>query len=352
MIKKIEIENFQSHKKTVLEFDAGVNVIIGESDAGKSAINKALNWVVNNRPSGEAFRSNWGGDTRVSIWVDDKKITRLKKGTTVNQYIIEQKGREEQIYNSFGQNVPDEVVKILNMSELNFQYQIDSPFLLSNTSGEVARYLNKVANLEEIDNSLLNADRRKKQINKNLESLEDEKLDIIEKLNEFEFIDEYREKLVKIEAQNTEIEQIKNDFLLICNIIENIDNFEKQINKLSAVEKFSIELKAVEALNIEIEEIEIKGIDLSVLAKEIKSSEQRIKEHKQILSYMPDINKIENLSDIVEKQINQTHVLSEIINDIMILEKEIQNNCNELKELENEFETNFPDICPLCGGRT
>ena len=36
MIIKVEIENFQSHKNTVLEFVPGTNVVIGESDAGKS----------------------------------------------------------------------------------------------------------------------------------------------------------------------------------------------------------------------------------------------------------------------------------------------------------------------------
>jgi len=71
MIKQLTIKNFQSHKKTKLEFSDGVNIIIGQSDSGKTAIIRALNWVVNNKPSGDSFRSHWGGDTNVEITMED-----------------------------------------------------------------------------------------------------------------------------------------------------------------------------------------------------------------------------------------------------------------------------------------
>jgi len=56
MIKYLQIQNFQSHKDSLLEFDPGVNVIVGSSDSGKTAVIRALRWLVWNRPSGDAFR--------------------------------------------------------------------------------------------------------------------------------------------------------------------------------------------------------------------------------------------------------------------------------------------------------
>jgi len=47
MINSLTIQNFQSHKNTTLEFDNGINIIIGQSDSGKTAIIRALNWVIN-----------------------------------------------------------------------------------------------------------------------------------------------------------------------------------------------------------------------------------------------------------------------------------------------------------------
>jgi len=49
MLKKISIQNFQSHKKTELDLVDGINVIYGLSQSGKSAILRALNWIIFNR---------------------------------------------------------------------------------------------------------------------------------------------------------------------------------------------------------------------------------------------------------------------------------------------------------------
>ena len=58
MLKSISIKNYQSHKETDLTFNEGVNVITGTSDSGKTAILRSLSWLINNRPSGDAFK-NW-----------------------------------------------------------------------------------------------------------------------------------------------------------------------------------------------------------------------------------------------------------------------------------------------------
>ena len=57
MIKEINIKNFQSHDNTNLILDSGVNVIVGSSDSGKSAIIRALRWVTSCVPRGEIGRA-------------------------------------------------------------------------------------------------------------------------------------------------------------------------------------------------------------------------------------------------------------------------------------------------------
>ena len=47
-IKKIELHNFQSHEYTEMEFDRGLNVILGNSDVGKTAILRAIKWALYN----------------------------------------------------------------------------------------------------------------------------------------------------------------------------------------------------------------------------------------------------------------------------------------------------------------
>jgi exonuclease SbcC len=133
-----------------------VNVLVGESDSGKSAIIRALNWVVNNKPSGDSFRSHWENSyTGVGVVVDKFIVWRDKGKENIYAIKLEKdlgKSIESlQVFRSFNQDVPEEIKNLLNISPLSLQSQFSSPFLLSMSSGEVAKYLNKIVHLDKID---------------------------------------------------------------------------------------------------------------------------------------------------------------------------------------------------------
>lgn len=52
---KLRIQNFQAHKDTTIEFDRITTIVGGPSDTGKSAVLRALKWVVKNEPKGTSF---------------------------------------------------------------------------------------------------------------------------------------------------------------------------------------------------------------------------------------------------------------------------------------------------------
>ena len=54
-IRRLVIDNFQSHEHTEVEFGSGLNVVVGPSDFGKSALVRALRWVLYNEPRGANF---------------------------------------------------------------------------------------------------------------------------------------------------------------------------------------------------------------------------------------------------------------------------------------------------------
>ena len=78
MIKSMTFKNFRSHKKTEFKFHKGVNVLVGTTRSGKTNTIRGLNWIVNNKPSGNSYRSHWGGETFVEIKLDDTSLYRLK----------------------------------------------------------------------------------------------------------------------------------------------------------------------------------------------------------------------------------------------------------------------------------
>ncbi len=123
MIERIKLNNFQSHENSELVFSPGVNVIIGQSDSGKTAIIRALRWLVWNRPLGDAYISHWADKCSVEIEVDKHTIKRIKERKNSNAYYLDGK-----LFNAVGGDIPDEIMKLLNLHEINLQQQLDRPF--------------------------------------------------------------------------------------------------------------------------------------------------------------------------------------------------------------------------------
>jgi DNA repair exonuclease SbcCD ATPase subunit len=148
------IENYQSHEKSVLEFGPGVNVIVGTSNSGKTAILQALNWPLRNRPLGSSFVRNGTEDASVLLSVKDVdgKLSSVRRSRSKkdNYYMLNTNGRESS-FTSFGTDVPLEISQFLNITDLNIQEQLQPYFLVLDPPGQVAQYIRSISGLEEID---------------------------------------------------------------------------------------------------------------------------------------------------------------------------------------------------------
>lgn len=148
MLEKLEIRNFQTHRKLVVNFDQSITCVVGSSDVGKSAVLRALRWLCLNKPNGSGF-VKWGASrTRVRAWFDGRVISRERWGGS-STYSLD--GAE---YKAFGATVPGLIQSVINISEMAFQGQHDAPFWLSLSPGQVSRELNAVVNLDLMDEAL------------------------------------------------------------------------------------------------------------------------------------------------------------------------------------------------------
>ena len=152
MIKSLKIKNFQSHKKTFLKFNKGLNIISGKSDSGKSAIKRTIRWVTDNKPSGDSFRSHWGGIVSAILKTDKNVIKKVRRKS--NTYYLNNKK-----FVSCGRDIPNEIRDAIRISDIGIQNQFDSPFLFSLSGGEVSKFINKIINIEIIDTSISNINR-------------------------------------------------------------------------------------------------------------------------------------------------------------------------------------------------
>ena len=154
MITELTITNFQAHHKLRLGLDPHITTIVGPSDVGKSAVIRALRWLVFNRPVGTDF-INWdkpNNTAEVTAFVGPLCAVTRRRGPGVNSYSI----TDHEAYNAFGNDVPPAVAEVLNLGEVNFQRQHDSPFWFTETAGEVSRRLNQIIDLAIIDTTLAN----------------------------------------------------------------------------------------------------------------------------------------------------------------------------------------------------
>lgn len=101
-IKRIRIENFQSHKDTELSFSDGLNVIVGPSDQGKSAIIRAIKWVLYNEPRGTDFIRQGTNSARVTLELSNGYVITRERAPNKNRYTLKDPDGNVSVFEGFG----------------------------------------------------------------------------------------------------------------------------------------------------------------------------------------------------------------------------------------------------------
>ena len=330
MITKIEIKNFQSHKNTVLEFDKGVNVICGESDNGKSAVIRAIRWVVENQPQGtEKINARWNEDFKeplsVKLYTEKGYVERIRDKKR-NGYNLCKNGEEVHL-DAIGKGVPKEVTDFLNVSDVNFQYQLDPIYLLSKTPGQASQYLNEIVHLDSIDKIMSIADSDKRQLSSEQKIVETDIKKLEEEQKNYEWIDEADNLYIRTKKLNS----------MVDDITEQENELETSISNYETLESSKMDLTEHNKLLEKIMDILIP--DVNELAKSIT-------DYKLYDSQVVDLSEAKKLVNDID---------SIIIQDIDELQKSLISYYELKADLEryeveiNNLKNKLPDICPYCG---
>ncbi len=343
MIKSIRIQNFQSHKDSILDFEPGVNIIIGRSDSGKSAILRAINLLTTNRPSGDSYRSNWGGVTKIEMDTDDAYVARIRSDTN-NEYIL-----GDSHFKAIKTDVPQEILDALNMSEINVQRQLDSPFLLSETSGEVAKHFNKIARLDKIDTATLNVNSAIREIERSIKYKESDLKTKEESLKEYDYLDKFEAEVEALEQLEEDRKQAGNKLSKINTLINEYQDISNEISECNEILKYENQvnhiIELIDSYNYE----EEKYRKLVKIVASIQTVENRLEEYNKLLRLENEVVEIINMID-KRNALNDENVdLMVDIRDILAVEESIGFNQKKLTILQNKFEKEFPNVCPLCG---
>ena len=238
MIDKIKIQNYQSHENTELELSSGINVIIGETDRGKTSILRALNWMFSNRPLGEGFKCDKNIDSEVRVFIskgewDLARIKNLEKNFN-GYFLYHKKDNEKRFdFNKIGSEVPEPIKKALNLSSINYQSQLSNHFLIRESPGEVGRVINDSTRMVDIDSvmswfekELREKRNQERSISKDLENKKEE----IKQYEGIELIGEKIERLLKLENKIPPIKTRLERFSYLVSRLDKLEKEEKESN--------------------------------------------------------------------------------------------------------------------------
>ncbi len=294
MLERLTIENFQKHKKLVIDFDESITTIVGRSDLGKSACIRAIRWVCTNKPSGDGFIKHGSESSTVKLRVDGHTITR-KKGKGANSYTL-----DKQEYHALGQGgVPEDIADLLNVSpNLNFQNQMDAPFWFMLSPGEVSRQINQIVNLDLIDKALGNVASELRRTRTQVQMAEERVEETRKRVNELAWAEEADKELQQLE--------ILYKCLHNCNV------------RIALSREIIAEVEKLEAQRESLAEAKESGLELLEVADRLRHSEDRLEKLKECVS---DIQETEAQLDITRK---------------------------ELTRLNEDMEKQLDGKCPLC----
>lgn len=369
MILSLRNINFQNHADVLFKFVSGINLIIGSSRKGKTVVRRALTWIKDNRPTGNAYVSWWDRDNKknpktihfaeVCVRNDniDKIIKRIKK-PEFNGYEVWWDALGEEIvkkptesFEAIGASVPDEITQILNLSEVNIQRQWDQPFLLSESPGKVAEFFNKLIKLDLIDEVLSKAETMRRQNNRDIEENKNKQEEIAKQIKELSWVESASRQIEAIEKIQNKIEKTNERFDKLNNLI---DQYHQYKDELAAIpENLDEPLKLMDSINnleIKINQKQDKIDEISELLDKYDKYCDELEEIKKFnLSdaekLMKDIKKIED--KIIKKE--QELVKAESILDKYRKQKNLYEDLVQIEEDKKLLENQLGDTCPLCG---
>ena len=249
---KVSVKDYQIIKQAILDFKPGLTSIIGPSNNGKSSILKAIKSAVYTEPGSTPIRN--GAQSYIVGIQDNGHTVVYQKKDGSSKYLVDDKS-----YSKFGLSTPEEVSTALNIRELilngnkvqlNFWNQMDKPFLLDKSAGELFKFILDSGENDQLSSVLKAMVTDRQSLNKEADNLQgqitaledsidkqqkesDKLVPVIEKANNL--ID----KKSKYDELNKLKELIQNYFILDKRIEEHetslkiIKDKEKIYNKLN-----------------------------------------------------------------------------------------------------------------------
>lgn len=328
--KRVHIKNFQSHEDTEIEFKNGMNVITGESNQGKTAVIRAIEWALYNEPKGTDFIRTGENECTVEVeFSDGSSITRSRTRASSGYYKVKDSNGVEKIYKGFGNDIPVEVQNEHQMPDvyitkdikvkLNLATQLEGPFLIGESPSVRASAIGRLTGVQVLDVAIKNCNRNLLAINKEIKVL-DSKIDSFNKeLKQYDSLDNMQLYLKIIEELYSTKTVLENDVKVLSNYKDTLNNIESDkknkillLSTIPNTENVEKLINEVSLIYNEVQELISYKNELETLIRDKFKCNNIIKYIDEVLESNDLITEFEKLKDIAEMSIYYKSLRSEL----------------------------------------
>jgi DNA repair ATPase RecN len=352
MIKSVNISGFQSHRKTHINLTKGLNCITGNSDTGKSAILRSLIWTITNKSSDKSFRTKGMSKSDIEICFSDGNEVSRVQDTSNCYYLVNPKTKTDLEFKAFKNLIPEDVALAINMDDLNISSQFDQPFLLSDSPGEVARKLNQVSGLSDIDTAIGNIRKQVLANSREISNTESILSDLQVQKDSFAYLSQMEKDVTTYEELMEKNSQVIRTISDLDSLTTRSKEIQDEIASLDSFLNVETSYNAIASMSLELQSVLETIRQLEMTVSSIIESEGDIQELNHFITAEKGMNEVFDIA-IEQKTLDIEFLkLSNLVNAIMNGELKAAGLKLKLERNEIEFKTLMPNQCPLCGGNT
>lgn len=262
MLTRIWVRWFQAHVST--RFSLGpITSIVGPSDAGKSALIRALRWLLCNEAPAGFKRPE--GNASVTVEIDGHRVQRLagKVGYRLN----------DRDFAAVGRRVPDELEALFCLAEAGIQAQFDEPFCLGLSGPKAAAEINRMTGLGLVDDVVAILGRRHREARIAHETLEKLRDKAERRAAELEWVDAAMSDAAKLRRMEAEIEDSREEVAELEKWIARMRVPVDDRKILQELKAFESERDVVISARTKLDELESWLVKMRRVEQEIKSWE-------------------------------------------------------------------------------
>jgi len=291
-------------------------------------------------------------------------VVGRERGEGVNRYFI-----DKETLTAMGSDVPETVKELLGLEEINIQTQLDKHFMLMDSPGQVAEFVNQVTGLEQAETL---ADRVSEMVRSSQKAIKDNSAEVEAAEVALASPDLAQDRLNSIEAMLGSAEEIEAEktelgrqIMRLMTIFKDIDSVlyqmemgEEMSGFLPTVERAKELVALYDAKSLDCRDLAEKQRRLILLIGVRKVVETNIEINKKMLKLKPVVDTASGLADMYDAKLREFGDLDDKISRLnraveveRVVDEDLATACSfsARAELARDAFIKDLDTCPACG---